>query len=116
MRNGTGDVVLRRARLDSSERCGHAENERERAGCSISEFEHDEARPFTNGVFEAQGQQELCLRHRFKSAGPAQRFLAMHSAVHSTFNAQRHLASRRTLRTFRAEATQAWQSATAAAA
>jgi len=34
---------------------------------------------------------------RFKSAGSAQRFLAMHAAVHNTFNVQRHLISRRTL-------------------
>jgi len=54
-------------------------------------------------------------QQRFKSAGSAQRLLAMHSAVHNTFNLQRHLISRRTLRTFRAEAAQAWRIATAAA-
>jgi putative transposase len=42
---------------------------------------------------------------RFKSARSAQRFLSMHSAVHNTFNFQRHLISRSTLRIFRAEAT-----------
>ncbi len=52
---------------------------------------------------------------RFKSAGSAQRFFSMHAAVHNTFNLQRHLVSRRTLRTFRTEATQAWQIATAVA-
>src|SRR6202030_3941951 len=41
---------------------------------------------------------------RFKSARSAQRFLSMHAAVHNTFNIQRHLVSRSTLRTFRAEA------------
>ncbi len=51
---------------------------------------------------------------RFKSAGSAQRFLSSHAAVHNTFNVQRHLISRRTLRTFRAEAHAAWQAATAA--
>ena len=35
---------------------------------------------------------------RFKSARSAQRFLSMHAAVHSTFNLQRHLVSRTTLR------------------
>jgi transposase-like protein len=52
---------------------------------------------------------------RFKSAGSAQRFLSSHSAVHNTFNTQRHLVSRRTLRLFQAEAMHARQSATAAA-
>jgi transposase-like protein len=33
----------------------------------------------------------------------AQRFLGMHAAVHNTFNHQRHLISRSTLRIFRAE-------------
>src|SRR5215204_847142 len=54
-------------------------------------------------------------QQRFKSAQSAQRFLAMHAPVHNTFNLQRHLISRRTLRLFRAEAVQAWQHATAAA-
>ena len=51
----------------------------------------------------------------FKSPGSAQRFLSIHAAVHNTFNLQRHLVSRRTLRLFRAEAAQAWQNATVAA-
>src|SRR5215217_8834162 len=53
-------------------------------------------------------------QQRFKSAGSAQRSLSMQAPVHNTFNLQRHLISRRTLRTFRAEAAQAWQMATAA--
>jgi transposase-like protein len=51
---------------------------------------------------------------RFKSARSAQRFLSIHAAVHNT-NFQRHLISRSTLRTFRAEATAEWQDAVAAA-
>ena len=51
----------------------------------------------------------------FKSAGSAQRFLSLHAAVHNTFNLERDLLSRRTLRLFRAEAAQAWQDATVAA-
>ncbi len=51
---------------------------------------------------------------RFKSAGSAQRFLSIHAAVHNTFNLQRHLISRSTLRTFRAEASAQWQAAVAA--
>jgi putative transposase len=50
---------------------------------------------------------------RFKSTGSAQRFLFMHSAVYNTFNVQRHLISRRTLRTVRAEAHQTWAAAIA---
>ena len=52
---------------------------------------------------------------RFKSAGSAQRFLAIHAAVYNTFNVQRHLISRKTLRQFRGEAMRTWQAATAAA-
>jgi transposase-like protein len=52
---------------------------------------------------------------RFKSAGSAQRFLSIHAAVHNTFNLQRHLVSRSTLRAFRTEAAAQWQAAVAAA-
>jgi putative transposase len=52
---------------------------------------------------------------RFKSAQSAQRFLSVHAAVHNTFNLQRQLVSRSTLRTFRAEAAAQWQDAVAAA-
>src|SRR6266403_2532019 len=50
-----------------------------------------------------------CKLQRFKSARSAQRFLSMHAAVHNTFNLQRHLVSRATLRPFRAEAAAQWQ-------
>jgi putative transposase len=52
---------------------------------------------------------------RFKSPGSAQRFVSMHAATYNTFNVQRHLISRRTLRTFRAQAMADWNAATAAA-
>ena len=39
----------------------------------------------------------------------------MHAAVYNTFNLQRHLISRRTLRAFRAQAIADWQAATTAA-
>jgi transposase-like protein len=52
---------------------------------------------------------------RFKSAGSAQRFLSLHATVHNTFNLQRHLVSRSTLRIFRTEAAALWRSAVAAA-
>ena len=51
---------------------------------------------------------------RFKSARSAQRFLSMHAVVHNTFNLQRHLISRSTLRIFRAEAADQWSRAVAA--
>jgi hypothetical protein len=35
---------------------------------------------------------------RFKSARSAQRFLSVHAAIHNTFNLERHLVSRATLR------------------
>jgi putative transposase len=50
-----------------------------------------------------------------KSAQSAQRFLSTHAAVHNTFNLQRHLVSRSTLRVFRTEATSEWRNAVAAA-
>ena len=52
---------------------------------------------------------------RFKSPGSAQRFLSAHAAVYNTFNLQRHLISRRTLRAFGDEATDQWNAAVAAA-
>jgi transposase-like protein len=51
---------------------------------------------------------------RFKSPGSAQRFLSVHAAVFNTFNVQRHLTSRDTLRVFRDEAFRTWRAATAA--
>ena len=51
---------------------------------------------------------------RFKSPGSAQRFLSVHAAVYNTFNVQRHLVSRNTLRVLRGEALQNWRAATAA--
>ncbi len=52
---------------------------------------------------------------RFKSPASAQRFLSTHAAVYNTFNVQRHLISRRTLRQFRSTAMSEWQIATCAA-
>ena len=54
-------------------------------------------------------------QQRFKSAGSAQRFLSAHAAVHNTFNLDRHLICRRTLRHFRADAAEQWKTATDAA-
>jgi transposase-like protein len=52
---------------------------------------------------------------RFKSAGSAQRFLSTHATVYNTFNVQRHLITRKTLRLFRNEASSVWRAVTAAA-
>lgn len=52
---------------------------------------------------------------RFKSPASAQRFVSLNAAVYNCFNLQRHLVSRRTLRTFRAQARADWLVATAAA-
>jgi putative transposase len=62
-------------------------------------------------------------RHRFPPPiiqhaiwmASAQRFLSVHAAVHNTFNLQRHLVSRSTLRIFRLEAAAQWRTATIAA-
>ena len=51
---------------------------------------------------------------RFKSARSAQRFLSLHAAIHNTFNLQRHLVSRATLRIFRAAAANQWRDAVTA--
>jgi len=52
-------------------------------------------------------------QQRFKSQASAERFLTTHAAIYNTFNIQRHLISRPTLRRFRAEAGAAWATAVA---
>ncbi len=44
------------------------------------------------------------------------RYISVHAAAYNTFNVQRHLISRRTLRVFRADAMAQWYAAAAAAA
>jgi putative transposase len=51
----------------------------------------------------------------FKSAGSVQKFLSMQAATCNTFNIQRHLISRSTLRTLRADSMTRWRNATLAA-
>jgi transposase-like protein len=51
---------------------------------------------------------------RFKSACSAQKFLSARAAVKNTFNVQRHLTARRSLRVLRDEAFQTWRAATGA--
>ena len=53
---------------------------------------------------------------RFKSQGQAQRFVSAHGTIYNLFNVQRHLISRSTLRTFRANAMEGWMAASAATA
>ena len=50
-------------------------------------------------------------QQRFKSQASAQRFLTTHAAIYTSFNVQRHLISRPTLRLFRADADAAWAAA-----
>jgi putative transposase len=50
----------------------------------------------------------------FKTARSAQRFVSTHAAVYNTFNVQRHLISRPTLRRVRREAMEVWNAATVA--
>ena len=54
-------------------------------------------------------------QQKFKSQGSAQKFLATHPVIYSTFNLQPHPIRRPTLRLFRAEAYRTWDAATAAA-
>jgi transposase-like protein len=54
-------------------------------------------------------RERACLG--FKNPGSTQRFLSAHAAVYNMFNVQRHLISRRTLRTFRSEAFAQWNTA-----
>jgi len=51
---------------------------------------------------------------KFKSQGQAQRFVSTHSAIYNTFNIQRHLISRKTIRKFRSAAMAEWNAASAA--
>jgi transposase-like protein len=51
----------------------------------------------------------------FRSQRSAQKFLTTHAAVYNTFNTERHLISRRTLREFRTATYAAWAAATIAA-
>ena len=51
----------------------------------------------------------------FKSPGSAQRFLSTHAAIYNTFNVQRHLITRKTMRQFRGDAMKTWRTVAAAA-
>ncbi len=52
---------------------------------------------------------------RFRSSRLAQRFLSTHAAVYNTFNTQRHLVSRQTMREFRDDAMATWKNTVRAA-
>ena len=44
-----------------------------------------------------------------------QKFLSTHAAIYNTFNVQRHLITRKTMRQFRGDAMNTWRTVTAAA-
>ncbi len=76
-------------------------------------------RPVRLGENNRIENSHLAIRRRerqqqlFKSQTLAQRFLSTYAAIYNTFNVQRHLISRPTLRRFRAEADAVWAAATA---
>ena len=53
---------------------------------------------------------------RFKSQGQAQRFVSTYGVIYNTFNIERHLISRNTMRRFRTSAMDEWINASSAAA
>ncbi len=90
-------------------------------GAALSELGM-RARHITGGRINNRAENShLPIRQRerrmqqFKSAGAAQRFLSTHAAIYNTFNVQRHLISRRTMRQFRTEAMNRWNAVIAAA-
>src|SRR5476651_588905 len=88
------------------------------AACDLGIERHHERGQWKNNRVE-NSHQPTRRRERkmqlFKSPGSAQKFLSTHAAVYNTFNAQRHLTSARTHRTFRAAALNTWREAVAAA-
>lgn len=50
---------------------------------------------------------------QFKSKLSAQHFLTVHEAIYNTFNVQRHLSTRATMKVLRNQAHQAWREAVA---
>ncbi len=55
-----------------------------------------------------------CKMQLSKSQGPAQSFVSTHSAIYNCFNIERHLVSRKTMRTYRDRAYAEWQAASGA--
>ena len=51
----------------------------------------------------------------FRSPESARRFLSTHAAIYNTFNVQRHLITRKTMRQFRGDAMKTWRTVAAAA-
>ena len=89
-------------------------------GAALKDLGHSKRHDFGGRRNNRAENSHLLVRQRerrmqrFKSPGSAQRSLSAH-AVYNTFNVQRHLISRRTLRQFRGAAMNEWRTATAAA-
>lgn len=75
---------------------------------------HEQGLRKNNRAENSHQWRERKMQH-FKSAALAQRFLSIYAAAHNTFNHQRHLIFRWTLRIFRAGAAAQWLDAVAAA-
>jgi len=72
---------------------------------------HDQRLRANNRAENSHQHLRRCERkqRRFKSAGPAQRFLSIHAAVQNIFYVQRHLLPRSIFNTFRAETFAVWR-------
>src|SRR5208337_4444088 len=63
----------------------------------------------SSGEFASADPTTRAQDARFQERGIRAKILSVHAAAHNTFNVQRHLASARTHRAFRASALQTWR-------
>ena len=60
-----------------------------------------------------QGRSTEIAQKATQNRGQAQRFLSAHSSIYNTFNIQRYLISRKTMRIFRSATMAEWSAASA---